>query len=92
MQVHPPGNQPLVTKLRTHSYSSIRYQEFDWKTGGSGVLKKIVIGPAASVERAAALANDSLLLSDQQAVAVTRSAIPYRAKVSGASAPSCEME
>jgi hypothetical protein len=79
MQVHPPGNQPLVTKLRTHSYSSIRYQEFDWKDAGRNVLKKIVIGPSASVEKATAFAKESLLLADQQAVAITCSAVPYRA-------------
>jgi hypothetical protein len=79
MQVHPPGSQPLVTKLRTRSYSSIRYQEFDWKSAGRDVLKKIVIGPAADVERATEFAKDSLLLTDQQAVAIACSSIPYRA-------------
>jgi len=79
MQVHPPGNQPLGTKLRTRSSSSIRYLQFDWKSAGKDVLKKIVIGPAADVERATAFAKDSLLLTDQQAVAIARSVIPYRA-------------
>jgi hypothetical protein len=79
MQVHPPADQPLVTKLRTRSYSSIRYQEFDWKSAGRNVLKKIVIGPAADVARATACAEESLLLTDQQAVTIARSAIPYRA-------------
>jgi hypothetical protein len=81
MQVHPPGNQPLETKLRTRSYSSIRYQEFDWKSAGRDVLKKIVIGPAADVERATTFAGDSLLLTDQQAVAIIRSDIPYRGDI-----------
>lgn len=79
IQIHPLDSQPLVTKLRTRSYSSIRYQEFDWKDAGRDVLKKIVIGPAADVENATAFAKESLLLADQQAVAITCSAVPYRA-------------
>jgi hypothetical protein len=55
-----------------------RYQEFDWKDAGRNVLKKIVIGPAADVERASAFAKESLLLTDQQAVAMACSAVPYR--------------
>jgi hypothetical protein len=78
MQVYPASNQPTV-KLRTRSYSSIPYREFDWKNAGRNVLKKIVIGPAADVERASAFAKESLLLADQQAVAMACSAIPYRA-------------
>ncbi len=79
LRVHPSGNEPLVTKLRTRHYSSIRYQEFDWKAGGTGVLKKIVIGPAASADCAEAFAKESLRLTDQEAVDLTRSPIPYRA-------------
>jgi len=78
MQVHPPGKQPLATKLRTRSYSSIRYQEFDWEDAGENVLKNIVIGPAADVERAQAFASQSLLLSGQQSVDIACSVIPYR--------------
>lgn len=78
MQVHPPGKQPLKTKLRTRSYSSIRYQEFDWKDAGRDVLKNIVIGPAADIERAREFARESLLLADQKGVSITCSRIPYR--------------
>jgi len=81
MHVYPAADQPLETKLYTRSYSSVRYQEFDWKSAGGNVLKKIVVGPAADVERATAFAKESLLLTDQQAVALTSSEIPYRAKM-----------
>jgi Protein of unknown function (DUF2971) len=79
MQVHPPSKWPPATKLRTRSYSSIRYQEFDWKDAGRNVLKNIVIGPAADIERARKFAKEALLLVDQEAVSITCSRIPYRA-------------
>jgi hypothetical protein len=79
MRVDPPGIKPVATELRTRSSASIRYQEFDWKSAGSDVLKKVVIGPAANVEKATAFAERSLLLTGQQAVEITRSLIPYRA-------------
>ena len=79
MRVHPPGIKPVATKLRTRSSASIRYQEFDWKSAASDVLKKIVIGPAANVDKPTAFAEGSLVLTGQQAVEITRSVIPYRA-------------
>jgi hypothetical protein len=77
-QAYPLSTPPSATKLRARLYSLIRYQAFDWKSAGFGVLKKIVLGPSANIEKATAFAKDSLLLVDQKAVEVTRSAIPYR--------------
>ena len=70
----------LVPQYRARHYSLIKYKEFDWKSAGLDVLKKIVIGPAADFEKSKRFAKDCLREAgiDLADDAITQSQIPYK--------------
>jgi len=65
---------------RTRNYELIKYIEFDWKSSGTDILKKIVIGPAADLEKSRKFAEDCLREAgiDIDDDAITQSPIPYK--------------
>lgn len=67
-------------KSRSRNYQLIKYMEFDWKSAGPDVLKKIVIGPAADFEKSKRFAEDCLCEAgiDVASVEIRQSDIPYK--------------
>ncbi len=65
-------------KFRPRGYDLIKYLEFDWRSIGEDVLKKIVVGPAADYEKARAFAQRCLDDFGFKHVDIVRSDIPYR--------------
>ena len=66
-------------KLKTRSYSLLRYREFDWRSAAPGALKQIVVGPAANYDRAFKFATDCLCSFHGTMIRPRRSKIPYAA-------------
>jgi hypothetical protein len=77
LQMHRRDTQPNI-KYRPRAYELIRYLEFDWRSIGEDVLKKIVVGPAADYEKARAFAQRCLDDFGFKNVEIVRSDIPYR--------------
>jgi Protein of unknown function (DUF2971) len=74
------SDQPAPeVKFRSRSYSLVRYREFDWRPVSAGALKRIVVGPAADVDKASQFARDCLAAFDRPGVPIDQSGIPYRA-------------
>jgi hypothetical protein len=65
-------------KFRPRDYELIKYREFDWRSAGGDVLKKIIVGPAADYEKARAFAQRCLDDFGFTNVEIVRSDIPYR--------------
>jgi hypothetical protein len=67
-------------KLRPRAQRLIKYRELDWRAAGLGVLKKIIIGPAADFEKSKRFAEDCLSDSgiDIAIVEISQSQIPYK--------------
>ena len=67
-------------RLRPRNYELIKYIEFDWKSAGADVLKKIVIGPAANFEKSKEFAEECLRRAgfDPARIEITQSKIPYQ--------------
>jgi hypothetical protein len=67
-------------KYRRRDTSLVRYRTFDWRKRAPGVLKKIVIGPAADRVKAARFAKDCLAAfhANPDGVELVYSKIPYR--------------
>ncbi len=80
LQIHPATTPPKF-ELRARPHELVKYREFDWRSGASGALKKIVVGPAADHEKAHRFAKECLRLwqGDAETVEITHSKIPYRA-------------
>lgn len=78
-ELHAANTQPEIS-YRTRHYSLIKYREFDWKSAGTDVLKQIVIGPAADLEKSKRFAEDCLREAgiDPANVTITQSQIPYK--------------
>lgn len=78
-----PGDQPAPdVKRRTRPYELVKYREFTWRGSPSGILRRIVVGPAADRVKASRFAMDCLEQfhpSQQGDVEITYSDIPYRA-------------
>ena len=79
LQVHRADILPPEVKRRYRSYELVKYREFDWKRLQAGVLKQIVIGPAADRTKATQFAADCLAAFHGGTVQVACSQIPYRA-------------
>jgi hypothetical protein len=79
LEMFPANVSPSEVKVRTRPYSLVRYREFDWRGGAPLALTGIVVGPAADEDKAPQFARDCLHLFHDDAVDVTKSAIPYRA-------------
>lgn len=73
------GNKLPDVKFRAREYELIKYREFDWKSANKGILKKIVIGPAADCDKARAFVDQCLRDCNLIGVDVIPSDIPYRA-------------
>jgi hypothetical protein len=67
-------------RLRPRNYELIKYIEFDWKSAGADVLRKIVIGPAANFEKSKEFAEECLRRAgfDPASIEITQSKIPYQ--------------
>jgi hypothetical protein len=78
LQMYMAGELPEM-KRRARRCSLINYKEFDWKSGATGALKQIVVGPAADREKARHFAEDCLRLFYTGTATITHSDIPYRA-------------
>lgn len=76
LEVHRADGQ-LEVKFRPRAYELIRYREFDWRNAGAGVLKKIVIGPAADKGKSREFAERCLHDSRCNDVEIVCSDIPY---------------
>jgi hypothetical protein len=77
LQIHPGGWPPDV-KLRSRSYSLVRYREFDWRTLASKGRKEIIVGPAADKEKASQFARQCLREFNTTHTKLTYSGVPYR--------------
>lgn len=75
------GDLPVPDlKYRQRPSTLVRYREFDWRSNAPQVLRKVVIGPAASRTQATRFVKDCLAAyhSDPHAVELLYSKIPYR--------------
>ena len=63
---------------RPRNHKLIKYREFDWRSAGTGVLKKIVIGPAADKEKSSKFVERCLHDSGCNDVEIVCSDIPYK--------------
>lgn len=84
LQLHPTGHAPTDMKLRAHSYSLIKYLEFDWKSANLSALKQIIVGPASNRPEAQRFAEDCVDMFyrgtvPRDKVPIVHSKIPYRA-------------
>lgn len=79
LELLAPSSNP-VHKLRPRAQELIKYRELDWKAAGSGVLQKIIIGPAANFEKSKRFAEDCLRESgiDVASIEIIQSEIPYK--------------
>ncbi len=79
LEVHTANPQPEI-KYRARHYSLIKHRDFDWKAAGSGVLKTIIIGPAADYGKSKRFAEDCLRESGigVASVGISQSRIPYK--------------
>jgi hypothetical protein len=66
-------------KWRHRSYELVKYREFAWKDHIPGILKTIVVGPAADHLKAARFVKDCLKAFHNDEVEIRYSGIPYRA-------------
>jgi Protein of unknown function (DUF2971) len=75
LEVHSAGDRrPPEVKERLRGATTIRYRELDWKRLCPGALTKIVVGPAADLQKA----HDCLAEFSVRGVSVKPSTIPYR--------------
>jgi len=65
-------------KTRPRHHELIKYCEFAWRSAGAGILKKIMVGPAADYEKARAFAEQCLKDFGYGDVEIVPSGIPYR--------------
>lgn len=79
LQIHRADVPPPEAKRRFRSYELVKYREFVWKILQAGVLKHIVVGPAADRTKATRFAADCLAAYNVRNVEVMCSGIPYRA-------------
>lgn len=79
LQMFQSDQLPPEVKLRSRSYSLIKYREFDWRSVAARALKEIRIGPAADKEKAFEFVRDCLQEAGIGSVDLTDSRIPYRA-------------
>lgn len=70
---------PPEVKRRSRSYDLVKYREFDWKRLQAGMLKRIVVGPAADRTKAKRFATDCMAACHLGSVEIGYSQIPYRA-------------
>lgn len=79
LEMHRADLEPRVER-RIRNYQLIKYREFDWRTAGAGagILKKILVGPAADYEKARAFAEQCLRDFGYTDVPIVPSGIPYR--------------
>jgi hypothetical protein len=74
------ANDPMPDiKYRPRQNEFVKYREFDWNNGRQGVLKRIIIGPAADQEKAKHFALECLRRFHVHEVEIAYSKIPYRA-------------
>lgn len=78
-ELHVAGSRPEV-RFRARNNSLVKYREFDWKSAGADVLRKIVIGPAANFEKSKEFAEECLRRAgfDPASIEITQSKIPYQ--------------
>jgi hypothetical protein len=79
LQCHRADVPLPEVKRRYRSHELVKYREFDWRRLKPGVLREIVIGPAADPVKAIRFAEDCLTAFHGAGVEITRSPIPYRA-------------
>lgn len=79
LAVYEAGRVLADMQLRMRPYTLVKYLEFDWKGIKPGVLKRIVVGPAADFSKARRFAGDCLGMFHVGAVPIDQSNIPYRA-------------
>jgi hypothetical protein len=75
------GDLPVPElKYRQRQSTLVRYREFDWRSCAPQVLRKVVVGPAASRAEATRFVKDCLAAyhADPHAVELVYSKIPYR--------------
>ena len=65
-------------KHRFRSSEMVKYQEFDWRSAGAGMLKKIVVGPAIDPGKGKMFVENCLAKFHSEPVEVVISGIPYR--------------
>lgn len=81
LQLFPAHVPPPGVKYRRRSHELIQYREFQWRQG-AGVLKRIVIGPAADPAKAYRFVDNCLEAfhgGHPGDVEIIQSDIPYRA-------------
>ena len=78
LEIHAADEPPEV-KRRSRSYDLVKYTEFDWKRPQAGMLKHIVVGPAADRTKAKRFATDCMDACHLGSVEIGYSEIPYRA-------------
>jgi len=79
LQMHSADPRPIYEK-RYHSYSLIKYREFDWRNLAPNAIKEIIIGPSENnKQKAYQFAKDRLQAAGINSVELTFSDIPYRA-------------
>ena len=66
-------------KWRHRAYELVKYREFAWRGLQPGILKHIVVGPAADQHKATRFANDCLKAFHKEDVEIRSSGIPFRA-------------
>ncbi|HET9100652.1 MAG TPA: DUF2971 domain-containing protein [Acidobacteriaceae bacterium] len=73
-----PQSHSILKRVR--NFELIDYKQFDWRSAGTDVLKKIAIGPAADFEKSKRFAEDCLRESsiDIASVEISQSKIPYK--------------
>ncbi len=66
--------------VKYKAQSMVKYREFDWRSNARGVLKKIVVGPAANQVQATRFIKDCFAAYhiDSDGIEIVRSKIPYR--------------
>jgi hypothetical protein len=77
-EAHPRELPVPSLKRRPRRSTLIKYREFEWRRLAPGVLKEIIVGPAADAKELQ-FAKDCLRLYHSGNVKLTSSGIPYRA-------------
>ena len=80
MHVREAGATRLGELRRKRGASTAWYIEFDWKTGGSGLLKQVVTGPLRDEADSARLVSMRLKEAgiDPRGVKIPHSKVPLR--------------
>jgi hypothetical protein len=78
LQVFPANSKIPGVAWRSRPYELAKYQQLPWKGSKLGVLKEIMIGPAADKLKATQFVKDCLDAFHTEEISIIPSEIPYR--------------